>query len=186
MNLTTRYLNLELRSPLVVSASPLSERIDNIKQMEEAGAGAVVLYSLFEEQVRRGHRCSPSPRCIREPPRSMSRTVSAAALPRRARRLPRAHSKGQGVSQYPDYRQPQLQVAWRLGLNSAGRIEQAGADALELNIYFVPTDPYMTAEQAEDFVYISDFSSGQGGQSTSGSRQTMPVFHQYGAYGPAA
>ncbi|HEU5395653.1 MAG TPA: dihydroorotate dehydrogenase-like protein, partial [Verrucomicrobiae bacterium] len=53
MNLSTTYLGLKLRTPLVVSASPLSEEIDGIKQMEDAGASAVVLYSLFEEQLRR-------------------------------------------------------------------------------------------------------------------------------------
>src|ERR1035438_7481958 len=52
MDLTTKYLGLKLRSPLVVSASPMSEDIDNIKRMEDAGAAAVVLYSLFEEQLR--------------------------------------------------------------------------------------------------------------------------------------
>src|SRR5512134_3895760 len=53
MNLNTTYLGLQLRSPLVASASPLSETVANIKRMEDAGAGAVVLYSLFEEQLRR-------------------------------------------------------------------------------------------------------------------------------------
>src|SRR5437667_9950485 len=52
MNLKTTYLGLKLRTPLVVSASPLSESIDNIKRMEDAGASAVVLHSLFEEQIR--------------------------------------------------------------------------------------------------------------------------------------
>src|SRR6516225_4749580 len=52
MDLTTNYLGLKLRSPLVISASPLSEDIDNIKRMEDAGAAAVVMYSLFEEQLR--------------------------------------------------------------------------------------------------------------------------------------
>ncbi len=52
MNLTTNYLGLKLRTPLVPSASPLSEEIDDIKKMEDAGASAVVLYSLFEEQLR--------------------------------------------------------------------------------------------------------------------------------------
>lgn len=51
MNLSTTYMGLMLRSPLVVSASPLSENIDNIKRMEDAGAAAVVLHSLFEEQL---------------------------------------------------------------------------------------------------------------------------------------
>src|SRR5256885_14887063 len=53
MDLTTRYLGLKLRTPLVPSASPLSEEISNIRRMEDAGASAVVLYSLFEEQLAR-------------------------------------------------------------------------------------------------------------------------------------
>ena len=52
MEIKSHYLGLELASPMVVSASPLSEDIDNIKKMEESGAGAVVIYSLFEEQIR--------------------------------------------------------------------------------------------------------------------------------------
>jgi dihydroorotate dehydrogenase (fumarate) len=52
MNLSTTYLGLKLRTPLVPSASPLSETLDNIKRMEDAGASAVVLHSLFEEQLR--------------------------------------------------------------------------------------------------------------------------------------
>ena len=52
MDLTTRYLGLNLRTPLVPSASPLSDDLDNIKQLEDAGASAVVLHSIFEEQVR--------------------------------------------------------------------------------------------------------------------------------------
>src|SRR5438034_10807245 len=52
MDLTTHYLSLKLRTPLVVAASPLSEDLDNLRRMEDAGASAVVLYSLFEEQLR--------------------------------------------------------------------------------------------------------------------------------------
>ncbi|QFS51745.1 pyrD, dihydroorotate dehydrogenase (fumarate) [Nostoc sphaeroides CCNUC1] len=51
MDLTTTYLGMKLRSPLVPSASPLSEDIDNIRRMEDAGAAAVVMHSLFEEQL---------------------------------------------------------------------------------------------------------------------------------------
>src|SRR5690349_5625010 len=53
MDISTTYLGITLRSPLVASASPLSESVDNIRHMEDAGAGAVVLFSLFEEQIRR-------------------------------------------------------------------------------------------------------------------------------------
>src|SRR6187551_2773840 len=55
MKLATTYLGFKLRSPFVPSASPLSEKVDNIKKMEDAGASAVVFHSLFEEQVRRDH-----------------------------------------------------------------------------------------------------------------------------------
>ena len=55
MKLSTTYLGMRLRTPLVPSASPLSENIDNIKRMEDAGASAVVFHSLFEEQLRRNH-----------------------------------------------------------------------------------------------------------------------------------
>ena len=51
MDLTTKYMGLELKNPLVPSASPLSKDLDNIKKLEDAGASAIVLYSLFEEQI---------------------------------------------------------------------------------------------------------------------------------------
>jgi dihydroorotate dehydrogenase (fumarate) len=52
MDLTTKYLGMQLRTPLVASASPLSQEIGGIRSLEDAGASAVVLYSLFEEQLR--------------------------------------------------------------------------------------------------------------------------------------
>ena len=51
MNLTTKYLGLALKNPLVVSSSPLSHNVDSIRRLEDAGASAVVMYSLFEEQI---------------------------------------------------------------------------------------------------------------------------------------
>jgi dihydroorotate dehydrogenase (fumarate) len=56
MNLETTYLGLKLKNPIVPSASPLSSEVDNVKQMEDMGASAVVLYSLFEEQIERENR----------------------------------------------------------------------------------------------------------------------------------
>ena len=53
MNLTTNYLGMKLKNPLVPSASPLSQQIDNIRAMEDAGAAAIVMYSLFEEQIEK-------------------------------------------------------------------------------------------------------------------------------------
>ena len=51
MDLSTTYLGLELKNPIVASASPLSKKVDNAKKLEEAGVGAIVMYSLFEEQI---------------------------------------------------------------------------------------------------------------------------------------
>ena len=52
MNLTTRYMGLTLKNPMVASASPLSQRVDTIRRLEDHGAGAIVMFSLFEEQIR--------------------------------------------------------------------------------------------------------------------------------------
>ena len=73
MNLETTYMGIELRNPLVASASPLSQTVDGIRRLEEAGVGAVVLYSLFEEELRR--EAEPS-RCSGRPGRRASRRRS--------------------------------------------------------------------------------------------------------------
>ena len=51
IDLSTQYLGLKLKNPLVASASPLSKKVDTVKKLEDAGIGAVVMYSLFEEQI---------------------------------------------------------------------------------------------------------------------------------------
>ena len=142
MDLTTTYLGLKLRTPLVPAASPLSEEIDNIKQMEDAGASAVVLYSLFEEQLRQD-RAELVP-----PPGARHRKLRRGAhlLPRAAGISPRpggisqAHRQGQKGGAHPDHRQPERLLRRRLDRTTPKHIQQAGADALELNIYYIPTD----------------------------------------------
>ncbi len=153
MNLNTTYLGLQLRSPLVISASPLSKTIDDIKRMEDAGAGAVVLYSLFEEQVRTMRQFANF--CYERPHTSVLEA-----------------SKQFESSEYPvgldDYlahirnAKKSVDIPIVASLNCAAlgdwvacaqKMEQAGADALELNIYFIPTDMDMTAEQAEN-IYL--------------------------------
>jgi dihydroorotate dehydrogenase (fumarate) len=150
MDLTTTYMGLTLRSPLVVSASPLSENIDNIKRMENAGAAAVVLHSLFEEQLcperydlhyhlmHNAERFPETlshlsePENIRVEPEEYLNHISQA---KEKVRIPIVASlNGSSVGEWTDY---------------ARQIEQAGADALELNVYSVPTDMELTAEQIE-------------------------------------
>lgn len=150
MDLSTTYLGMSLRTPLVVSASPLSVEIDNIRRMEDAGASAVVLYSLFEEQLRRDryelhhhlthHTHSfpealtffPEPSEFRVGPESYLNHIRKA---KDAVGIPIIASlNGTTVGKWLDY---------------SKKIEQAGADALELNIYYIPTDFELTSEQVE-------------------------------------
>jgi dihydroorotate dehydrogenase (fumarate) len=150
MKLATTYLGFKLRTPLVPSASPLSENLDNIKRMEDAGASAVVFHSLFEEQLRPGNyrvrRGSGngdqfSPDALEdfsdEPDFKVDPEayVGHIAKAKEAVRIPIIGSlNGSTFGGWQRY---------------SRLIEQAGADALELNIYNVPTDPERTADDIE-------------------------------------
>ena len=150
MNLSTTYLGLKLRTPLVPSASPLSEDTDNIKRMEDAGAAAVVLYSLFEEQIRYERY---------ELHQALSQGTES--YPESLNYFPEPASLLIGPEVYLKHIQRAKEtVAIRIiaSLNGstpggwtdfAKQIEQAGADALELNIYSIHTDPKRTATEIE-------------------------------------
>ena len=151
VDLTTTYLGLKLKNPLVASPSPLSEKVDNVKSMEQAGIAAVVMYSLFEEQIihesleldyflNRGTesfaealtyfpnigRYSLAPDKYIE---TLERTKLAVNIP--------VMGSLNGVST----------GGW---IEYAHKIQEAGADALELNIYYLPTDVNLTSNQIED------------------------------------
>lgn len=151
MDLTTKYLGLDLRSPLVPAASPLSTEVDNLKCMEDAGAGAVVLESLFEEQLRADRAeltetleqgtesfaealtYFPDLSEYKLGPETYLEHIAAAKA---ALRIPVIASlNGSTLGGWTDY---------------ARQIQAAGADALELNIYGIPTDPDTTAAEVED------------------------------------
>ena len=150
MKLNTNYLGLNLRSPIVPSASPLSISIDAIRTMEDYGAGAVVLHSLFEEQIEHESR-------------ELDHYLSAGT-----------DSFAEGLSFFPDlgsyHTGPQeylekirrareavdMPVIASLNGSSPGGwtdyarlMEEAGASAIELNLYFIPTDIDLTSEQVE-------------------------------------
>ncbi|MEA5500042.1 dihydroorotate dehydrogenase-like protein [Limnoraphis robusta Tam1] len=151
MDITTTYLGLNLRSPLVPSAAaPLSEDLDNIKRLEDAGAGAVVLHSLFEEQLLREkfelhHHLEYGTESFAE------------ALTY----FPEPDEFHVGPELYLDHIQQAKQavqipiIASLNGFSSGGWVEyakliqDAGADAIELNIYYVPTDFNMSGAQVE-------------------------------------
>jgi dihydroorotate dehydrogenase (fumarate) len=141
MNLTTDYLGLKLRSPLVVSASPLSEDLDNLKRMEDAGAAAVVLYSLFEEQLRQDRL--ELHQNLQQGTESFAESLTY---------FPDAGEYHLGPEEYLKHivaakKATRMPIIASLNGSSAGgwtdyakQIQQAGADALELNIYYIPTD----------------------------------------------
>ncbi|MDZ8051303.1 MAG: dihydroorotate dehydrogenase-like protein [Aulosira sp. ZfuVER01] len=150
MDLTTSYLGMILRSPLVVSASPLSEDIENFRRMEDAGAAAVVMHSLFEEQLRLEryelhHHLTHGTESFSEAltyfPEPMSFRVGPETY------LEHIYKAKQKVS---------IPIIASLNGSSVGgwtnyakQIQEAGADALELNIYYVPTDMELTSGEIE-------------------------------------
>lgn len=151
MKLSTSYLGLPLRSPLVGSASPLWENVDNIRRAEEAGAGAIVLFSLYEEQIRRereavDHYVSYGAESFAEAityvPQPVQYHVGPDAYLDLIRRAKAAVSipiiaslNGTTVGGWTRY---------------ARRMQEAGADALELNVYYIPTDPALSGAQVEN------------------------------------
>jgi dihydroorotate dehydrogenase (fumarate) len=150
MDFSTTYLTKKLSSPLVVSANPLSERIDNIKRMEDAGAGAVVLYSLFEEQIRQeelalNHHLTHGTESFAESlsyfPEMLEYHTTSDAYLEHIRKCKEAVNIPIIAS---------LNGTTPRGWTSfAQKIEQAGADALELNLYSLPADPTWAAEDVE-------------------------------------
>ena len=150
MDLTTNYLGLKLRTPLVPSASPLSEEIDNIKKMEDAGASAVVLYSLFEEQLLQDR--AELARNLEQGTESFAEALSY---------FPKSDDYRLGPEEYLKHitkakKAVRIPIIASLNGSSTGGwthyaklIQQAGADALELNIYQIPTDAGVSAEKIE-------------------------------------
>lgn len=150
MNLTTNYLGLHLKNPIVVSSSPLSHTVDSIRRLEDVGAAAVVMYSLFEEQIAfdsyyidyhltqgidsYGESISyfPDMQSYNIGPHEYINLIRRA---KEAVDIPIIGSlNGASVGGWTDY---------------ATLIEEAGADALELNVYYVPTNPEISGIDIE-------------------------------------
>jgi dihydroorotate dehydrogenase (fumarate) len=150
MDLTTRYLGLELRNPLVASASPLSNTADGVRRLADAGVSAVVLFSLFEEQLRReaarnAALAEAGTESFAESLSYFPETADADPGPRRYLSLLEravaavdipviASLNGATTGGWTDY---------------ARALEQAGAAAIELNIYHLPGDPLFPGRDVE-------------------------------------
>ena len=139
-DLRTRYLGLELPSPLVASSSPLTGTLDGLRRLEAAGAGAVVLPSLFEEELAE----DPGP-VGADPQAGQPDQAGYGAGP--AAYLSLVEQANQTLS-IPVI--ASLNGTTRGGwVRHAARLEQAGADALELNIYYVSSRPGLSASEVE-------------------------------------
>lgn len=150
IDLRTSYMGLELTSPIVISACPISESLSNIARMEEMGAGAVVLFSLFEEQIRKEH---PDYHAISE--------RMSAPLKGGQSYFPETDQYRVGPQEYLKLIQKAKKkvdmpiIASLNGVTDSGwieyasQMENAGADGIELNVYLIPADPRMTSEEVE-------------------------------------
>ena len=155
MDLSTVYMGLQLSSPLVPSASPLSDNIDTIKQMEDFGAGAVVLRSLFEEQIQ--HDQEELEHYLQYGADRWAESLSY---------FPKIDEFLLGAEEYIEHVARAKQsvdipiIASLNGISNAGwisyaqKIAQAGADAIELNVYYIPALVQVTGEQVEE-LYLS-------------------------------
>ncbi|MCA9975138.1 MAG: dihydroorotate dehydrogenase-like protein [Anaerolineales bacterium] len=150
VDLRTNYLGISLKNPLVVAASPLSGSINQIKQMEEAGASAVVLFSLFEEQLEQQ---SKGTAVFPTPPRAQPGNTQPD--------FPQMEGYNLGVKGYLSHvyaakKAVAIPIIGSLNgyyssewVQYAQLLEAAGADALELNIYYLPTNPRITSADLE-------------------------------------
>jgi dihydroorotate dehydrogenase (fumarate) len=150
MDLSTRYLGLQLSHPVVASASPLTSTVDGIRALEDAGAAAVVMPSLFEEQIR-----------AEDTAYAMYTEHGSYSQAEAGSYFPELHAYDHGVSGHLDTLRRAVAAVdipviaslnavtvdgW---LNYATRLEQAGAAALELNMYFIPVDEGMSGHEVE-------------------------------------
>jgi dihydroorotate dehydrogenase (fumarate) len=151
IDLTTRYLGLELRNPLVCSSSPLCQDPEALRRMEEAGAAAVVLHSLFEEQLTL--ESLDLSRCLDQGTEGYAESTSYFPDMSRYNLGPEGYlehvAQAKGLLDIPVI--ASLNGCTRGGwVRHARLIEEAGADALELNVYEIATDPQRPGSSVED------------------------------------
>ena len=150
-DLSTTYLGLKLKNPIVASASPLSKKIERARKLEEAGIAAIVMYSLFEEQIIQESL---------ELDHNLSRGTDS--YPEALSYLPDGGMYGVSPEKYLNQvaglkKALQIPIIGSLNgvskggwTNYARKIQEVGADALELNLYNIPTDPEMRSNEIED------------------------------------
>jgi len=150
MDLSTTYHGLNLKNPLVVSASPLAEELRNLRRMEDSGAAAIVLPSLFEEQINIESRVLD--RFLQQGTESFAESLTY---------FPDMTGYNLGPEGYCEHVRRakaavDIPIIGSINGSSVGgwteyarKIQDAGADALELNIYYIPTSTDQTGEEVE-------------------------------------
>jgi dihydroorotate dehydrogenase (fumarate) len=151
MDLTTGYLGLKLKNPIVPSASPLSHTLDSMKRLEDSGAAAIVMYSLFEEQI--AHESAELSHYLSYGTESFAEALSYFPATQDYNLGPDEYvslvSRAKGALGIPV-------IGSLNGVSTGGwiqyakKIEEAGADALELNVYYIPTDPKISSTEVEN------------------------------------
>jgi len=151
MDLSTTYLGLKLKNPLIASASPLTRNLDNYKALEDAGIAAIVNHSLFEEQIT--HEVGELQHYLTQGSESFAESLSY---------FPQASEFKLGPEEYLNHiyrakKSVKIPVIASLNAHTEGgwvtfakQIQHSGADALELNVYFMATDPKMDGKTIED------------------------------------
>jgi len=151
MDLTTSYLGLKLKNPIVPSAGPLSHSLDSMKRLEDAGASAIVMYSLFEEQI--AHDSAELSHYLSYGTESFAESLTY---------FPEVGDYNLGPAEYVELvrkAKESLSIPIIGSLNGitaggwsdyARKIQEAGADAIELNVYYISTDPEIPAQEVED------------------------------------
>lgn len=150
MDMKSTYMGLPLKNPVVVGSSPLSDDIDQLKALEDQGAAAVVTHSLFEEQIR--HEARELAHHLEQGTESFAEALSYFPEPEEYRVGPEEYVEN--ISRAKEA----LDIPVIGSLNGvtvggwieyAKKIEQAGADALELNVYYLATEPEQTSQAVE-------------------------------------
>jgi len=150
MDLTTTYMGMTLKNPLVASASPLSREVSNVRAMEDAGIAGVVMYSLFEEQI--SHETAEVDHYLSYGTESFAEALDYFPEPEIYHRGPDEYLEH--IRRLKDAVDIPV-IASLNGTSSGGwtryaqLMEEAGADALELNVYHIPTDPTVGGAQVE-------------------------------------
>jgi len=150
-DLTTTYLGLKLKNPLVASPSPLSEKVENVRRMEAAGIAAIVMYSLFEEQII--HESLELDHYLNQGTESFAEALTYSPNIGKYSLAPDRYIEALQKTK----RAVDIPVLGSLnGVSSGGwieyarKIQDAGADGLELNLYYLPTDLSLTSRMLED------------------------------------